>query len=384
MSETTIKKIKLAFWGGAINSAVGSAHFASIQLDNIFDLVAGCFSRNTDINIKSGIHYGVDKKRIYSNIHDLIAKEKGKIDAIIVLTPPSHHTSQIIDLLKNRIPVISEKALAPSTSDIMKIKNVMKRTNGFLSVIYNYLGYPMVRELKNIIETGKLGKVNHIQVEFPHEGFIRVNPKGEPIIPQNWRLSDNHVPTISLDLGVHLHMLIKYLIAEVPLNVFGLSESIGNFSSIIDNVNCLIEYSNNITCNMWYSKIAIGQRNGMKIRVYGKKGSAEWLQENPEILRLADTNGRRWTVDRGNDEVQISNKKRYTRFKVGHPAGFIEAFANYYFDIANSLKAYNGGKKVNYLDNCFGVNESFEGLQLFEAVQRSSINKRWEKLVNEK
>ena len=380
MNNQENDKMQVAFIGGGVNSVVGSAHYAAINLDNSFELVAGFFSRDKDINSETAVNYKVSSDRVYKNLEDLIKYEKKNIDAIIVLTPTSLHTSHVIDLLKNGIPVISEKALAASASDIMKIKNMMKRNNGFLSVIYNYLGYPMVRELKNIIETGKLGKVNHIQVEMPQEGFIRVNPKGEPIIPQNWRLSDNHVPTISLDLGVHLHMLIKYLVTEIPLNVFALSESIGNFSSIIDNVNCLIEYSNNITCNMWYSKIAIGQRNGMKIRVYGKQGSAEWLQENPEVLKLADSSGHRWTLDRGNDEVEISNKNRYTRFKVGHPAGFIEAFANYYADIANSFQKFKMGQS-EFLTECFGVEEALEGTQLFESIQRSSKSKLWEKVA---
>ena len=131
---------------------------------------------------------------------------------------------------------------------------------------------------------------------------------------------------------------------------------------------------------MWYSKIAIGQRNGMKIRVYGKQGSAEWLQENPEVLKLADSSGHRWTLDRGNDEVEISNKNRYTRFKVGHPAGFIEAFANYYADIANSFQKFKMGQS-EFLTECFGVEEALEGTQLFESIQRSSKSKLWEKVA---
>ena len=130
---------------------------------------------------------------------------------------------------------------------------------------------------------------------------------------------------------------------------------------------------------MWYSKIAIGNRNGLKVRIYGTKASAEWLQEVPEILHLADVRANRWKIDRGNQEVEISNQQRYTRFKVGHPAGFIEAYANYYQDIANALQDYKRSNIVSFKD-CFGIEEAYEGVRLLEAIQKSSKSRAWERV----
>jgi len=376
---TNKNKLKLAFIGGGINSAVGSAHYSAICLENNFELVSGFFSRNKDINFESAQKYNVCKERVYSNIEELIKKKKEIIDAVIILTPTNQHASHVLNFLNNNIPVICEKSLTASVEEIIDIENALKRENGFLSVIYNYLGYPMIRELKHIIRLGKLGKIIHIQIEMPQEGFIRINKDSKPIIPQKWRLQDNSVPTISLDLGVHLHMLIKYLTNEEPINVVAKSESLGNFSAVIDNINCLIEYSNNITCNMWYSKIASGYRNGLKIRIFGQDGSAEWIQEDPEILQISDSNGRRWKVDRGNADVEICNEQRYTRFKVGHPAGFIEAFANYYNDIAASLQNFIKTGKMDLIE-CFGISESYEGIRLLDAINKSGISRSWEKV----
>lgn len=374
-----MEKLKVAFIGGGINSAVGSAHYSAISLDNIFELVAGYFSRHEEINLKSAERYRVPQNRVYNNIDDLIINEKDKIDAVIVLTPTDQHYTQVIKLIDSGLPVICEKSLAYSVSEVKEIEKSVKMNNGFLSVIYNYLGYPIIRELKNMIIKGKLGDINHIQIEMPQEGFIRKGVDNKPIIPQSWRLRDGVVSTLSLDLGVHLHMFIKYLTGEYPLKVVSKSESFGNFSEINDNINCIIEYSNNLTCHMWYSKIAIGNRNGLKIRIYGKYGAAEWVQSNPEILNYADIKGNRYTIDRGNEEVEVCNKTRYSRFKVGHPGGFIEAFANYYYDIANALTEYKKNKKM-YFDDCFGIAESLEGIKLFEAVKRSSDTGLWEEI----
>lgn len=373
------KKWKVAFIGGGINSAVGSVHYAAINLDNNFELVAGCFSRNKEINRETALKYRVFPNRIFNSFEDLILNEKNKIDAAIILTPSDQHEYQVNKLLEVGIPIICEKSLTNSGKAALQIKNTLNRNNGFLTVIYNYLGYPIIRELKNIIGQGQLGKINCIQIEMPQESFIRKNAEDKPKTPQTWRLKDEGVPTISLDLGVHLHMLINYLTNEKPISVAAKCNHYGNFSSIVDDIHCIIEYSNQITCNMWYSKIAVGNRNGLKIRIFGTIGSAEWVQEYPETIQMADIYGRRWKIDRGNEEMQICTQERYTRFKAGHPAGFIEAFANYYQDIAAALHEFNTNQHLKF-ENCFGVDEALEGILLFEAIQKSCISKKWENI----
>jgi predicted dehydrogenase len=379
MKEDKTNKLRVAFVGGGINSAVGLAHYSAISLDNVFELIAGCFSRRKEINYASAERYKVPKNRTYDSMDELVTSEKNNVDAVVVLTPTDQHASQVISLLNKDVPVICEKTLGCSTDEVEQIRAALQKKNGFLAAIYNYLGYPIIRELRHMVRKGTLGKINHIQIEMPQEGFILINREGKPVIPQDWRLKDGVIPTISLDLGVHLHMFVKYLTNESPINVVARSESIGTFSQIVDNVNCIIEYSNNLTCNMWYSKIAVGNRNGLKIRIYGTKASAEWLQEVPEILHLADVRANRWKIDRGNQEVEISNQQRYTRFKVGHPAGFIEAYANYYQDIANALQDYKRSNIVSFKD-CFGIEEAYEGVRLLEAIQKSSKSRAWERV----
>jgi len=370
---------KIAFVGGGINSAVGSAHYASINLDKLFDLEAGFFSREYEKNIASSKKYQVQENRVYNNLNSLLEKEKSRLDAIIVLSPTDMHFQHVKEILEFGYPVISEKALTTSVQEAEELKKIVNQKNSFLTVIYNYLGYPMVRELKHIINSGKIGKIQDIQIEMPQDSFARINDDGSSKTPQNWRLQDKNITTVSLDLGVHLHMLIKYLINRKPKSVISSCHNYGNFPDIIDDVSCIIEYDDNVTCNMWYSKIALGNRNGMKVRIYGEKGSAEWIQENPEILYLSDPYGNRWWTDRGNNNVKISNQSRYTRFKAGHPVGFIEAFANYYVDIYDALKTYKTEGKI-LLNECFGINESLEGLKLFEAIDRSCKTRKWESI----
>ena len=370
------QKLKAAILGGGINSAVGLAHLSALNLVDKFNIVSGCFSRNSDLNFESGLKYNIPKEKIYKTLHDMVENEKTNLDVIVILTPTDQHYLQVIYCLEHGIPVICEKALTTSLDDAREIQNIVRQKSGFLKVIYNYVGYPMLRELKKQIEIGKLGKINQVQIEMPQEGFLRMID-GKPLKPQDWRLKDNKVSTLSLDLGVHLHMIVKYITGEIPLRAVSISSSFGNFKDVLDNSISLIEYSNDVVCNMWFSKVSLGNRNGLKLRVYGTKGGAEWYQEESEILKMANSEGHRWIMDRGSNDILVSNSQRYTRFKVGHPAGFIEALANYYEDIEEELQAYIRRTPNSSVNESFGINEAFEGMLLLEALADSNISRQW-------
>ncbi|MEW8218232.1 MAG: Gfo/Idh/MocA family oxidoreductase [Candidatus Thiodiazotropha taylori] len=193
-------------------------------------------------------------------------------------------------------------------------------------------------------------------------------------IPQAWRLHDGEIPTIYLDLAVHLHQLIHYLTAQHPLEVVADQANYGWFD-VIDNVSCLCRYSEQIMGQIWFSKAALGHRNGLKIRIYGSDASAEWLQTNPEELLISHADGRRQILDRG-ETTEVAGADRYSRFKAGHPAGFIEAFANLYQDIANGLTSYQQSSQW-HSDEVFSGELALEGTRMFEAMISSFEQRQW-------
>ncbi len=376
-SENYNEKLMLAFVGGGINSAVGRTHFVASQMDHLFQLVSGCFSRKNEINIRTAIKFGLDKERVYKSIKELVNFEQNKIDALVLLTPQDQHYSDLRYCLENNIPVICEKALVSSFEEALNIKEILSRNNGFLKVTYNYTGYPMVREIRNKIRNGELGRILSVQIEMPQEGFIRRNADGKPIVPQEWRLKDGVIPTISLDLGIHLHHLMLFLTNERPVSLVANAKSYGNFKSVIDDVNILCEHTNNVTSNIWFSKSALGNRNGMKFRIYGSEAAIEWIQERPEIAYLYKNDGQRIILDRGDNNMDVAGDARYTRFKVGHPAGYIEAFANYYMDLYDDIRYFKENKKLRYNEYTFGIDESLDGLKFLEAAALSINERKW-------
>jgi len=376
------EKLKVAFVGGSYDSAVGRAHRAAIAIDQRYDLVSGCFSRDINKSRKTADDYGVDQERAYADLTVMLQNESKNLDAVIVITPQDQHGTHVSSCLEAGLPVVCEKALVTSSAEALTIRNQLAEKDGFLAVTYNYTGFPMIRELKHMIASGMLGRIHQIQMEMPQEGFARVGEDGAPIQPQEWRLRDGRIPTLSLDLAVHLHMMARFLLAATPEEVVALSSSKGNFPGIIDTTQCLVRYSGGIDCGIWFSKAALGYRNGLRLRIFGDKGAAEWVQENPEYLNYADNKGKKMVIDRSCQGIAIANKSRYQRFKAGHPAGFLEAFGNYYMDIAEALISYRSTKRMDFGSYVFGVEESIEGLRLLEAMALSSHSRKWEPVAS--
>ena len=372
----TSSPLNLGFIGGALDSAIGETHKIAAQMDSRWCLTTGCFSTNQEMNRHTGEQWGIDEGRVYDNWQDLIIEQKSNLDALTILSPTPTHAEIVSFALKEGLPVICEKALASSVAEAELIHESLNAHSGFLAVTYNYTGYPMLRELKQKIRNDELGKLNQVIIEMPQEGFLKLNDESQKPVPQEWRLSDGSIPTLALDLGVHVHHIIKFLTNETAQQVTATHNTFGFFEEIIDNTLCIAKYTNNLDCQIWYGKSALGNSNGLRVRIFGEKGSAEWYQQQPENLLFNDKTGNQFTLNRASPGITLANQKRYNRFKVGHPAGFIEAFANHYYDIADSLE-----KKIIQPNSwVFGIDDAIEGLHFLEAVTESANNLSWQSI----
>ena len=375
MPENTLK---LGIIGGALDSAIGRSHHIASQMDGRFRIVAGCFSLIPKVNEDTAALLDVPADRLYSDWHTFLKSEQGKLDAVLLLTPTPMHAEMAAEALAAGFYLISEKALSVSSAEAAAIRTARDQNNGFVAVTYNYTGYPIIRELRHMIESGKLGQITHVAAEMPQEGFLRlVGAQDTKPQPQAWRLKDDFIPTVSLDLGVHVHHLIHFLTQASPIEVCAMEQQQGHFDGIIDNVQCLARYNGDLPVQLWYGKTALGHANGLRIRVFGTEASAEWVQMNPEYLTLHDNRGHTSLITRAANGLHICNQERYTRFKAGHPAGFMEAFANYYADLADWLIRHRSGDRQPH-PMVAGVEIAEEGLRMMEAISRSARTRSWQ------
>ena len=365
-----MKPLKLAFAGGGLNSVAGYTHFSASRMDHQFQVVTGVFSRNKDINARTADFWGI--KNYCHSFEELIEKEARNVDAFVVLLPTPDHYKAVAELLKRNIPIICEKSLAYNCAEVKALQEIYNPKKHFLVTTYNYSGYPLVRELKAMIEAGELGEILHIHLEMPQESFLR--PPKSLDYPPGWRKIDQDIPTVCLDLGTHLFHMQKFLTGKIPKKFVSKMNSFAPYR-VIDDVKIISEFEDGATGYMWFGKTALGNRNGLRVRVFGTQASAEWFQQEPEKLFVNKGNGSLNIIDRGNAEG-VAAEKRYNRMFAGHPAGFIEAFANLYRDIADGLELFKAGKDY-FHPYLWTLDDEEKNLRFFEKAVISNKENRW-------
>lgn len=332
-------RYKVAFIGGGINSIAGYVHFCASRLDGLFEVSAGVFSRNKEINLKSADFYGADA---FEDVDTMLKTVKGQIDLVVVLTPTPLHYEHVAKAIEMGYPVICEKPLFKSYEEIIAFEEKFRNSNYFLCITYNYIAYPMLTELRNMFLSGEMGELISMHLEMPQESFLR--PPKVIDYPPWWRKKDESIPTIILDLASHLFSISYYITEKDIKRLKSIHRSFSPYG-VVDDVKCLFEYESGEPGFMWVSKVALGNRNGLRVCVYGTKMSACWVQEEPEKLFVAKSNGEKLIIDRGSN-IGISGVRIYNRMTPGHPAGFIEAFANLYSHIHSAYTIYKQTGKM--------------------------------------
>ncbi len=369
------KKLKLGIIGGGPSSWIGHVHRISARFDDKYEIVAGVFSRNSKQSNLFGKTIGVAKDRCYSNYLTMAKKEslrKNKIDVVSIMTPPGSHQIIAEKFIDKNIHVISDK---PFAADLKQAKSlfykIKKNKKIKYALTHNYSAYPMVREAKMLIEKGKIGKVEDVNFEYVQDWS-----EGKTINKKNskkmfrWKLDKKIVGTSTVlnELGSHACHLASYMSGLKTKKVFADITQISKTVKMDNNAKVLIEYNNGAKGMFWTSCTARGGIYGLRIRIFGSKGSIEWVQNDPTYLKYNPSRGAVRILERGFHDANFS--KKFSRIKFGHPEGYLDAFSNIYREFADSLKS----KKRTFYPN---EDEGYETAKFIDACKRSSKTKKW-------
>ena len=339
-------------------------------MDGQFRIGPCCFARDEEENRATHERHGLPWYGHPDSLEGWLAANAGDLDMVSLLTPSTDHAGQIVRLIERGIPVLTEKPPACSQAEVSAIRDAMARHPAvFARFVHNYSAYPLFRELVLRLEDGRIGKVHHVRLNMPSDGYARERVVGKP---QVWRRSDPEVPMIMLDLGTHLHHLERMLIGPSPTRLMARMHQMVNTLGVIDHVEIWEERADGIRVSHWMSKAHLGIKNGLEVEVYGSDGALSWHQMDPDHLIETDINSNRTVVNRGTIRPEAA---RRDRFKAGHPTGFIDAFGSFYADLAEDFRAARGGGPGNRW--ICPMEQAFDGIAFLTAAARAHTTEGW-------
>jgi len=384
------RKLKMGMVGGGPGAFIGDVHRKAARLDGQIELVAGAFSRDPKKSRQQGAELFLSRSRVYASHSQMIEKELAlpegeRIDFVSIVTPNNSHCAIAGDFLKAGFHVVLDKPMTFDVKEARALRKRVKESRKVFALTHNYTGYPMVKLARDMVRQGDLGKLRKIKVQYP-QGWLHTALEKVGAKQAVWRTDPKQSGAAGCmgDIGTHAENLAEYITGLKIVQVCAELTSFVKGRKLDDDGNCLVHWQKGVKGILSASQIAIGEENGLTIWVYGDEAALEWHQEHPNYLYVRKPNAPVQVWRRGNDYVGEKSPAagRATRLPSGHPEGFIEAFANIYVNVAETIRAREARVKPDPLALDFPtVDDGLRGMQFIEAVVKSAQRgARWVKM----
>ncbi len=382
------EKVKMGMVGGGRDAFIGAVHRMAARLDGRIELVAGAFSSDPAKSKASGEDLGLDPSRVYPDYQTMAAAESKlpeneRIDFVSIVTPNNVHFPPAKTFLEAGFHVVCDKPMTFDLAEAKALREVVKSTGKVFALTHNYTGYPMVKEARELVRNGDLGKILKVVAEYPQGWLIQpIDAEGQK--QAAWRTDPARTGASSCigDIGTHAENLSRYITG------LQIDELCADFTTFVpgrrleDDGNLLVRYQGGAKGVLYASQISVGEENNLGIRVYGTKASLEWHQEHPNELVVKYPDAPRKIYRRGNSYIS-ETAKRFTRLPFGHPEAFIEAFANIYLEAARAVEAVKAGKPIPPDIDYPTVEDGVLGMAFIATAVASANNgSTWTKLVS--
>ena len=377
--------IRLGMVGGGQGAFIGGVHRIAARMDGEFVLVAGALSSEPARARASAAEIGLDPDRSYGSFAEMAKAEARRpdgIEAVAIVTPNHMHWPAAKAFLEVGIHVICDKPLTSNLADAKKLKALVERTGRLFVLTHNYTGYPMVRQAREMAQSGKLGEIRVVQAEYPQD-WLTTKLEDTGSKQASWRVDPKKSGAggATGDIGTHAYNLARFVSG---LELDSLAADLDAFvpgRQLDDNDHVMLRFKGGAKGMIWASQVAPGNENGLKLRVFGTKGGLEWVQADPNYLWFTPFGEPKRLLTRAGAGAGPA-AARVSRVPSGHPEGYLEGFANIYAEAARAIRAArkkNGkpAKDVVYPT----VSDGVEGVAFVEACVRSSKkNAGWVKL----
>jgi predicted dehydrogenase len=363
--------LKLGMIGGGPDAFIGAIHRIAANLDGKYDLVGGAFSSSASKSREMGLQLGLNPSRVYASYQEMIDQESRlpaneRVQVISIVTPNHLHFDPAKQALENGFHVIVDKPITFSLEEALSLRVILQKSQKRLLLTHTYTGYPMVKEAKEQIASGKLGKIRKIYVEYP-QGWLSEDIANKQA---DWRTDPNKsgIAGAMGDIGTHAFNLAEYVSGLTVTKLCADINTVVPGRKLDDDGAVLLKFNNGASGVLMASQIAAGEENNIKIRVYGEKGGLQWQQCDANTLLLNFLHQPTQIFRTGTSYVG-SYAQENSRTPAGHPEGYLEAFANLYRNFANCILAdLNNEKPTKEALDYPGVEEGIRGMRFIDTV----------------
>jgi len=381
-----MQPIRMGMIGGGEGAFIGAVHRHAAGLDGNYQLVCGAFSRNEKNNMRTASALNVSTSRTYGSWQTMLEEEaklpeQQRMQVVVIVTPNHLHVPISLAAIKAGFHVFCEKPAGVSFAEVKELQDVIHASESLYGLAHTYLGYPMVWQARHLVESGKLGKIRKVYVEYP-QGWLSGEEETHNKQAQ-WRTD----PAISGatgamgDIGTHAFGLVEFVLNDSVTSLCGELNTHVEGRRLDDDGAALIKTKKGASGVLIASQVCAGEENALKIRVYGDKGGLEWRQMEPNsvIYRPVDAPYQVYRAGQGQAGLCDAASAR-CRVPAGHPEGYLEAMANLYTDFAKAVRANQKGKA----DGVPGINSGIRGMVFIDAMLASTdSDTKWESVSQE-
>lgn len=371
-SETQNQPIRLGMVGGGNDAFIGGVHRIAARIDDKYRLVAGALSSTPEKAQASGLALGLHPDRIYDDFKAMAIREarlKDGIEAVAIVTPNHVHYAAAKEFLKRGIHVICDKPLTSTLTDAKKLVKAAEQSDALFILTHNYTGYPMVRQAREMIASGALGKIRLVQVEYAqdwlteHQDFKQAEWRTDP--------ARSGAGGSTGDIGTHAFNLASFVSGLTLESLCADLQAFVPGRPVDDNAHVMMRFEGGARGMLWCSQVAPGNENTLRLRIYGEKGGLEWAQEDPNYLWYTPFGEPKRLITR-NGAGAGDAAARMSRIPPGHPEGYLEGFANIYSEAAEAIMAKRAGNAVPAEVIYPSIDDGLTGVKFVDACVRSS------------
>ncbi|MBC7914910.1 MAG: Gfo/Idh/MocA family oxidoreductase [Pyrinomonadaceae bacterium] len=376
------RKLRLGMIGGGHGAFIGAVHRIAARMDNEYDLVCGSFSSNPQVSASSGKDLGIAEPRVYATYQQLFETEKTlpadiRVEVISIVTPNHAHFEPAKLAMENGFHVVMDKPITLTLAEARELERISADTGMLFCLTHTYTGYPMVKEARQIIISGKLGEVRKVYVEYP-QGWLSTPLENTGQKQAEWRSDPKrNGPGGALgDIGTHAFNMAEYISGLKVRQLCADINKVVTGRQLDDDANVLLKFDNGASGILFATQIAAGEENNIKVRVYAENGGLEWQQNDANTLTIKWLDKPAEILRAGGNVTYLSSFALHNcRTPGGHPEGYLEAFANHYRNFALTIKAKQAREKAapEWLDYP-GIEEGVRGMAFIETAIASGLS----------